>query len=611
MLKTHTQRPAKLFLVSSYLLISAIPFLGLLLGARITHAPVLLSLELFFWLFLWSVFKRPFYFHWFLLPIFLALPTEIYLRIYFGQGISPHHLGLIFETSPKEAIEFLGSKTWTLFFITAGIVFWWYSLLIASRKIFIWSHWSRWIFLAGTSACMFITFYGEEFGYAPEKSAQVSSSDSDVDDDASPPASIQSRFEALTAPFRSIAPQLPTWSQTSIDKELISRTWPFGLVVQIGDFLYERHYLNVLTLKSSAFQFHASSDQAQKTIVIVIGESSRYDRWSLNGYNRSTNPLLMKQSNLVSFTDLISPVSATRLSVPIIMSRKPATQSLKAGFSEKSFISAFKEAGFKTFWISNQMSFGQFDTPISVFANEADVTQFLNLGGFTDQSSFDQIMFEPFQTAINDTAPYKLIVLHTLGNHWNYSSRHPVTFNHWLPSLTGVTDPDYNNRSIKEQMSNSYDNSILYTDWVLSQLVHQLNSQQKISAMMYVSDHGQVLYDGTCNLAFHGHNTQYDFHIPGFMWYSDAYLAAYPDKVEQLKLHQHARLSTENIFHTILDIANVHYPTEHLDRSIVDAQFQTHIRYVDSYGWSNYDDARMEGDCREVMDNHTPLKQDE
>ena len=92
---------------------------------------------------------------------------------------------------------------------------------------------------------------------------------------------------------------------------------------------------------------------------------------------------------------MITSVSATRLSVPVIVSRKPATQSLQAGFTEKSFLSAYKEAGFKTYWLSNQMSFGQFDTPISVFAKEADVVQFMNLGGFTDNSSFDQILLEP------------------------------------------------------------------------------------------------------------------------------------------------------------------------------------------------------------------------
>ena len=128
---------------------------------------------------------------------------------------------------------------------------------------------------------------------------------------------------------------------------------------------------------------------------MVIGESSRFDRWSLNGYERETNPLLKQEANLVNLPDVITSVSATRLSVPVMISRKPARKSLKDGFAEKSFLTAYKEAGFKTWWLSNQISFGEFDTPVSVFAKEANVIQFLNLGGFTNNSNFDEILFEP------------------------------------------------------------------------------------------------------------------------------------------------------------------------------------------------------------------------
>jgi hypothetical protein len=73
---------------------------------------------------------------------------------------------------------------------------------------------------------------------------------------------------------------------------------------------------------------------------MVIGESSRYGRSSLNGYARATNPPLAQVANLVTLLDMITSVSATRLSVPVILSRKSATQSLKDGFPEKSFITA-------------------------------------------------------------------------------------------------------------------------------------------------------------------------------------------------------------------------------------------------------------------------------
>jgi len=345
-------------------------------------------------------------------------------------------------------------------------------------------------------------------------------------------------------------------------------------------------------------------------LVLVIGESSRYDRWSINGYQRETNPYLSQENELVSFSDLISPVAATRLSVPIITTRKSALQSLKPGFYEKSVVSAFKEAGFKTYWISNQMSFGQFDTPTSVIAKEADHTQFLNFGGFTNTSSYDQVLLHPLQSALDDAAPYKLIVLHTLGNHWNYSHRHPAVYNKWTPSLYGIVNPAYTNLKNKELISNSYDNSLLYNDWFLARILEQLKQSSGSPALFYVSDHGQTLYDGSCNLAFHGHNTQYEFHVPAFMWYSKAYAQRFPEKIANLSQHQHAKLSTENVFHTMLDMADIRYPSEQLERSILSSRLSFHKRYVDSYGWSDYDNASFKGDCREVIDSGTPLPQE-
>ena len=256
------------------------------------------------------------------------------------------------------------------------------------------------------------------------------------------------------------------------------------------------------------------------------------------------------------------------------------------------------------------MSFGKFDTPVSVYANEADVTQFMNLGGFTNHSSYDQILLDPLKNAVNDPAPRKLIVLHTLGNHWNYSHRYPKEFDKWQPSLFGISNPVYTDLKIKQQLNNSYDNSILYTDWFLSQVIHTLKTANQLTSMMYVSDHGQTLYDGACNLAFHGHNTQYEFHVPALVWFSDLYKTTFPSKLEQLVRNRRARLTTENMFDSLLDMADIRYDTERPEWSFFDRRWKPHRRYVDSYGWTDYDNSTFKGDCREVIDKGKPLKQE-
>jgi glucan phosphoethanolaminetransferase (alkaline phosphatase superfamily) len=618
-------RPAPLFVLTSYLLLTLVPCVPLLLGRQVPELGHVLLVEVLAWLVVWSVAGRPAWFHWLLIPAFLALPTEIYLFIYYGQGISTHHLGIIAETSPKEAMEFLGRKVWLMAAVLVGVIGWWVAVQVAARRspALTWRGASRKTALAILIALAALGLYGREFGVHAAPLAHSSASASVSASASASSASEEDAAEEVSDPERAaIAGEhrldwklgpLPWRLRSPLTFSDFASSWPFGLTARGIDFWKEREYLADLGQRSRDFSFHAhqpAKNDTPEIVIMVIGESSRYDRWGINGYARDTTPLLSKEANLVTLPDLITAVSATRLSVPVIISRKPATQSLKDGFSEKSFLTAYKEAGFKTFWLSNQISFGQFDTPVSVFAKEADVIQFMNLGGFTNNSNFDQILLEPLQHAIADPAPKKLIVLHTLGNHWNYSQRYPKDFDKWQPSLFGIDKPVYTDLKIKPQLNNSYDNAILYTDWFLSQVIHQLKDTQQLTSMVYVADHGQTLYDGTCKLAFHGHNTQYEFHVPAIVWYSDQYKERYPDKVSQLLKHRKARLATENIFHTLLDLGDIAYADEKLEWSFLNQQFKQHKRYVDSYGWTNYDNANFKGDCREVIDKSKPIKQD-
>lgn len=592
-------RPANLLLVITYLVLSAVPFFPLTLGLPVTRPAQLAGMAVVSWIAAWALFKRPAWFHWLLLPAFVALPAELYLYWYYGQGISTHHLGIMAETSPLEALEFLGARAWLLLGVMAGVVAWWaatYRAALATRD-FDWNDRSRFLVLGLLAVAAGLFTYGQKAGVsgAVPKLAAVD----------------KSRLAAPAAPApASTLPPLPHWAQPPFDAAAFAQSWPFGVVVRGLDFYKERVYLAALHQKSAAFRFHAKQadpSKAPDVIVMVLGESSRFDRWSLNGYARPTNPLLSQEPNLVALQDVITSVSATRLSVPVIISRKPAMQSLKDGFDEKSFLTAFKEAGYTTFWLSNQISFGKFDTPVSVFAKEADHVEFLNLGGFTDNSNYDEILFQPFARALADRAPKKLIVLHTLGSHWNYAQRYPARFDQWKPSLLGVNKPVLTDTAIEPQLNNSYDNSILYTDWFLANLIGQLKAGDRAAALMYVADHGQTLFDGACRQVFHGHNNQYEFHVPAFAWYSDAYGARFPDKVAQLRAHRAAPLSTENMFHSLVDLGDIRYPGETLERSIASAQLIRHKRYVDSYGWADYDNATLRGDCREVIDKGKPL----
>ncbi|MBC7859662.1 MAG: DUF1705 domain-containing protein, partial [Burkholderiaceae bacterium] len=159
-------RPANLFLLLTYALLSAVPFMPLLLGKDIEEPLRMLGVELLAWIAAWALFKRPAGFHWLLIPAFLALPTELYLFTFYGQGISTHHLGIIAETSPRESIEFLGRKIWLMAAIMVAMIAWWTLSWRAACKTrdLDWDDASRWVALGALAVVGAIWLYGHEFG---------------------------------------------------------------------------------------------------------------------------------------------------------------------------------------------------------------------------------------------------------------------------------------------------------------------------------------------------------------------------------------------------------------------------------------------------------------
>jgi len=223
-------RPANIFVLATYLLLSFLPFVPFLFGKTQAEPGRLLATTFVAWVLVWGVFQRPAWFHWLLLPAFVALPVELYLQIYYGQGISTHHLGIIAETSPKEALEFLGSKVWLLGGVALGVLAWWWASWRAAWKTrdLDWRDASRWIALGVLSAVLLIWLYGKEVGFQPASfSVSVSASASESED---------SSLELLPDALRAQLPTLPRWARVPFELDAFGKTWPFGLIARAQDF---------------------------------------------------------------------------------------------------------------------------------------------------------------------------------------------------------------------------------------------------------------------------------------------------------------------------------------------------------------------------------------
>jgi len=309
---------------------------------------------------------------------------------------------------------------------------------------------------------------------------------------------------------------------------------------------------------SAAFTFEAHKDNhppQREVYVMVVGETGRAQNWSLYGYQRKTNPKLEADSNVVFYPDAITQSNATHKSVPIMLSSASA-EDYDVIYTQKSIIEAFKETGFTTVFLSNQAPNHTF---IDFFAHEADHLEYYR---FTNgnQNNHDEVML-PRLIHYLDSVPGNLfVILHTYGSHFNYRERYTDEFSVFLPDDVTSINP-----SEKDIMINAYDNSILYTDDFLYRTISILSDSSYCSAMFYAADHGEDLLDDKRMRFLHAspNPTFYQLRIPLLMWFSDNYKTNFPVKVNHAVANRTKPVSTNAVFHTLLDMAGL--KTEYYD----------------------------------------------
>ena len=378
---------------------------------------------------------------------------------------------------------------------------------------------------------------------------------------------------------------------------LFHQSYPLNLLLAANEFRVQKAALADVANTVADFTFGATQPQpptARQIYVLVIGETLRPDRLQLNGYSRATTPRLAGLGDVVSFTDMISPWSWTRMSVPVIISRKSALDHQYFS-SEKSLVAAFAEAGFATAWLSTQSPLGVHDSSVALHASEADQVQYLNPVGYKKEGFYDEVLVKAVQNILAQNAEKQLIVLHTLGSHFSYADRYPDNFDLFQPSgkdqALGMHD-----RANKEKLNNAYDNTVAYTDYVLFNLIRQLEKQQAVSGLLLVSDHGENLFDGDCDKSGHGHNTEFDHRVAALWWSSEAFKNNYAAQQQRLAQRRDEPLMTSQTFHTLLDLAQIRYDGEKLEHSIASDVFVPQRRVLAS--GIDFDAAKRTGSCR-------------
>lgn len=290
----------------------------------------------------------------------------------------------------------------------------------------------------------------------------------------------------------------------------------------------------------------------RRLVIFVIGETARRDRMSINGYDRKTNPYL-EQEDIISFKEMTSCGTDTALSVPCMFSiLERGNYSHAKGKNMSNVLDLISQAGASVIWLENNSS----------SKSVADRIEFKDYRSsennpICNPECRDEGMLINLQNYINEQNKRDtLIVLHTMGSHGPaYYKRYPEEFEVFKP----ICKTNQLNECSNAQISNSYDNTILYTDYFLSKVIELLesNSQESDTAMFYVSDHGESLGEG--GLYLHGMpyfmapNEQID--VPAFMWLDESISEVF--NKEKLRKNAELPQSHDSLFHTLLGLMDV------------------------------------------------------
>lgn len=353
---------------------------------------------------------------------------------------------------------------------------------------------------------------------------------------------------------------------------------------------------------SRDFKFEARSEHsatAPEVYVMVVGETARAHNFSLYGYPRNTNPLLSKTPGIKAFPNVTTQSNTTHKSVPMLLSAASA-EDFERLFHEKGILAAFKEAGFHTVFISNQLPNHSF---IDFLGEQADEHYFLKKEDASQGNHYDEDLLQKLDEILpladaSSSAHYRyrklFVVLHSYGSHFNYQERYPRSFAYFKPDSRSEAKSEN-----RRDLLNAYDNTIRYTDYILHGIIERLQKwegvqaktdgvyNQPTSAMLYTSDHGENIFDDNRKLFLHAapKASDYELHVPFIIWTSDGFSKQYPDILKALGENRSKQVqSSLSAFHTMLGIGGIQTRYRLDEYSVASGKYHpTKLLYLDDH----------------------------
>lgn len=289
--------------------------------------------------------------------------------------------------------------------------------------------------------------------------------------------------------------------------------------------------------------------------ILIVGETSREANFSLGGYPRETNPRL-SQDNVVWFPKTASCGTSTAVSVPCMFSNMPRKNyDDQLAAHQEGLLDIIQRAGIQVLW--NENDGGCKGACVRVPTQDMNALKLP--GQCINGECYDEVLFHGLSEYIDGLQKDGVIVLHTIGSHGpTYYNRYPPEFRKFTPTC----NTSQIQSCTQEQLTNTYDNSILYVDYIVDKAIKLLQSKQDkfTTSLVYLSDHGESL--GENGVYLHGLPWSIapdeQKHIPMVMWLSDDYQKRYGVSNTCLKKRaSEQNYSQDNLFSTMLGIMGV------------------------------------------------------
>ena len=336
-------------------------------------------------------------------------------------------------------------------------------------------------------------------------------------------------------------------------KPLRYYTNPTYYIYSIGKYVHRKYLVKPIPFKHLGLDAKVeSTTKKPKLVIMVVGEAARAADFSLDGYKRDTNPNLIKLKDLINFGNVYSCGTETAVSVPCMFSRLSRSDYKDAkAKAMDTVIDVLSHAKVNLLWKDNNSDSKGVATRIK---NYIDVKNMKDPKYCENGECYDMILLKGLQKFVDSHKGDIFIVLHQKGSHGPaYYKRVPKSFEKFKP----ICKSKQLEKCTKEEIKNSYDNTILYTDYFLSQVVKFLknNSKTHATAMLYMADHGESL--GENGIYLHSMPyfiaPDYQKHIGAMMWLSDDF-KKYRDELEKRK---DEKFSQDNLFDSILGIMDI------------------------------------------------------